>query len=63
MLVVSDSPPRAPPIKYIAPLGTCWDLEKVAAGGVVAFDLPTDPKNIVLCTLGELVGKGTSGRV
>ncbi|KAF8814699.1 Pkinase-domain-containing protein [Phlegmacium glaucopus] len=60
---VSDSPPRAPPIKYTAPLGTRWDKEKAAAGGAAAFDLPTDPKNIGPWILGECVGKGASGRV
>jgi serine/threonine protein kinase len=63
MPVVSDTPPRAPPIKYIAPLGTRWDREKAAAGGAAAFDLPTDPKNIGPWILGECVGKGASGRV
>jgi len=60
---VSDSPPRAPPIKYTAPLGTRWDKEKAAAGGAAAFDLPTDPKSIGPWILGECVGKGASGRV
>ena len=27
-----DSPPRAPPVKYKAPLGTRWEKEKAAAG-------------------------------
>ncbi|KAF8882512.1 hypothetical protein CPB84DRAFT_1817135 [Gymnopilus junonius] len=58
-----DSPPRAPPIKYKAPLGTRWDKEKAAAGGAAAFDLPTDPKTIGPWILGECVGKGASGRV
>ncbi|KAF9467937.1 hypothetical protein BDZ94DRAFT_1248098 [Collybia nuda] len=60
---VSSSPPRAPPIKYTAPLGTRWAKEKAAAGGVAAFDLPTDPKQIGPWILGECVGKGASGRV
>jgi len=60
---VSDSPPRAPSIKYTAPLGTHWPKEKAAAGGAAAFDLPTDPKNIGPWILGECVGKGASGRV
>ncbi|KAF8155680.1 hypothetical protein B0H34DRAFT_751703 [Crassisporium funariophilum] len=60
---VTDSPPRAPPIKYTAPLGTRWDKEKAAAGGAAAFDLPTDPKSIGPWILGECVGKGASGRV
>ena len=60
---VTDSPPRAPPIKYTAPLGTRWAKEKAAAGGAAAFDLPTDPKSIGPWILGECVGKGASGRV
>jgi len=60
---VSPSPPRAPPIKYSTPLGTRWAKETAAAGGVDAFDLPTDPKNIGPWILGECVGKGASGRV
>ncbi|RDB27944.1 Serine/threonine-protein kinase GIN4 [Hypsizygus marmoreus] len=63
MPIVSSSPPRAPPIKYSAPLGTRWAKETAAAGGVGAFDLPTDPKNIGPWILGECVGKGASGRV
>ncbi|KAG6830537.1 hypothetical protein H0H87_007735 [Tephrocybe sp. NHM501043] len=63
MAPVSSSPPRAPPIKYTAPLGTRWAKEKAAAGGVGAFDLPTDPKSIGPWILGECVGKGASGRV
>jgi len=63
MILVTDSPPRAPPAKYTAPLGTRWDKEKAAAGGASAFDLPTDPKNIGPWILGECVGKGASGRV
>ncbi|KAF8637931.1 hypothetical protein AX17_002552 [Amanita inopinata Kibby_2008] len=60
---VTVSPPRAPPIKYAAPLGTRWAKEKAAAGGSSAFDLPTDPKAIGPWILGECVGKGASGRV
>ncbi|KAG5732353.1 putative serine/threonine-protein kinase HSL1 [Termitomyces sp. T112] len=60
---VSSSPPRAPPIKYTAPLGTRWAKEIAAAGGPGAFDLPTDPNNIGPWILGECVGKGASGRV
>ncbi|KAF8069006.1 kinase-like domain-containing protein, partial [Lyophyllum atratum] len=60
---ISSSPPRAPPIKYTAPLGTRWAKETAAAGGVGAFDLPTDPKSIGPWILGECVGKGASGRV
>ncbi|KAF5379064.1 hypothetical protein D9615_005946 [Tricholomella constricta] len=63
MPAVSSSPPRAPPIKYTAPLGTRWAKETAAAGGVGAFDLPTDPKSIGPWILGECVGKGASGRV
>ncbi|PPR00755.1 hypothetical protein CVT24_000780 [Panaeolus cyanescens] len=60
---ISDSPPKAPPIKYTAPLGTRWAKEKAAAGGASAFDLPTDPKTIGPWILGECIGKGASGRV
>ncbi|KAJ7686665.1 hypothetical protein B0H17DRAFT_1071469 [Mycena rosella] len=63
MAYVSSSPPRAPPIQYTAPMGTRWAKETAAAGGVGAFDLPTDPKFIGPWILGECVGKGASGRV
>ncbi|KAJ6470060.1 hypothetical protein C8R47DRAFT_989081 [Mycena vitilis] len=63
MADVSSSPPRAPPIRYHAPVGTRWAKETAAAGGVEAFDLPTDPKLIGPWILGECVGKGASGRV
>ncbi|KAJ7108476.1 kinase-like domain-containing protein [Mycena epipterygia] len=63
MSYVSSSPPRAPPIQYTAPLGTRWAKETAAAGGVGAFDLPSDPKFIGPWILGECVGKGASGRV
>lgn len=63
MSSITSSPPRAPPIKYVAPLGTRWAKEKAAAGGAKAFDLPTDPKQIGPWILGECVGKGASGRV
>ncbi|KAK2462380.1 hypothetical protein APHAL10511_005686 [Amanita phalloides] len=59
----THNPPRAPPIKYAAPLGTRWAREKAAAGGATAFDFPTDPKSIGPWILGECVGKGASGRV
>jgi len=68
-LVTSNSPPRAPSIKYSAPLGPGYLLgqgklkEKAAAGGAAAFDFPTDPKMIGPWILGECVGKGASGRV
>ncbi|EPQ52097.1 Pkinase-domain-containing protein [Gloeophyllum trabeum ATCC 11539] len=57
-----NSPPRAPPIKYSAPLGTRWQKEKAAAGHN-AFDLPDDPKYVGPWVIGECVGKGASGRV
>ncbi|KAF8135987.1 kinase-like domain-containing protein [Mycena galopus ATCC 62051] len=63
MAYVSSSPPRAPPIQYKAPMGTRWAKETAAAGGIGAFDLPTDPKFIGPWILGECVGKGASGRV
>ncbi|KAJ7719183.1 hypothetical protein DFH07DRAFT_898804 [Mycena maculata] len=63
MAYVSSSPPRPPPIPYTAAMGTRWAKETAAAGGVGAFDLPTDPKFIGPWILGECVGKGASGRV
>ncbi|CAK5274766.1 unnamed protein product [Mycena citricolor] len=63
MAFVSCSPPRAPPVQYATPLGTRWAKETAAAGGVSAFDLPSDPKEIGHWVLGECVGKGASGRV
>ncbi|KAK0203514.1 Pkinase-domain-containing protein [Desarmillaria ectypa] len=60
---VSSSPPRAPPVKYKAPLGTRWEKEKAAAGGAEAFEYATDPKCIGPWIIGECVGKGASGRV
>ena len=63
MSQVSFGPPRAPPVKYTAPLGTRWAKEQAAAGGNGAFDFPTDPKTIGPWILGECVGKGASGRV
>ncbi|KAK0449793.1 kinase-like domain-containing protein [Desarmillaria tabescens] len=60
---VSSSPPRAPPVKYKAPLGTRWEKEKAAAGGAEAFEYATDPKSIGPWIIGECVGKGASGRV
>ncbi|KAK7044667.1 kinase domain-containing protein [Favolaschia claudopus] len=63
MASMHTSPPRAPPIQYKTPMGTRWAKEVAAAGGVGAFDLPTDPKLIGPWILGECVGKGASGRV
>ncbi|KAJ7754441.1 hypothetical protein B0H16DRAFT_1316504 [Mycena metata] len=63
MAYVSSSRPRAPPVPYTAPMGTRWARETAAAGGVGAFDLPTDPKLIGPWILGECIGKGASGRV
>lgn len=60
--VVSDSPPRAPPIKYTAHLGTRWQKEKAAAEKG-AFEYPDDPKYVGPWIIGECVGKGASGRV
>ncbi|KAG9313507.1 hypothetical protein JVU11DRAFT_5833 [Chiua virens] len=62
MVSVTYTPPRAPPIKYSAHLGTRWQKEKAAAG-VGAFDFPEDPKYIGQWIIGECVGKGASGRV
>ncbi|KAG0696588.1 kinase-like domain-containing protein [Suillus ampliporus] len=57
-----DQPPRAPPIKYTAHLGTRWQKEKAAAGHG-AFEFPEDPRYIGQWIIGECVGKGASGRV
>lgn len=62
MAALTDTPPRAPPIKYNAHMGTRWQKEKAAAG-VGAFDFPEDPKYIGQWVIGECVGKGASGRV
>ncbi|EGN92854.1 hypothetical protein SERLA73DRAFT_163815 [Serpula lacrymans var. lacrymans S7.3] len=59
---ITDSPPRAPPIKYTAHLGTRWQKEKAAAGNG-AFEYPEDPRFIGPWIIGECVGKGASGRV
>ena len=62
MSTTTNSPPRAPPIKYTAHLGTRWEKEKAAAG-LGAFEHPDDPKYIGPWIIGECVGKGASGRV
>lgn len=59
---ISDSPPRAPPIKYTAHHGTRWQKEKAAAEKG-AFEHPDDPKYVGPWIIGECVGKGASGRV
>lgn len=63
MSLPGQTPPRPAPTKYATPLGTRWDKEIAAAGGVSAFDLPSDPKNIGPWIMGECIGKGASGRV
>lgn len=62
MASIVDQPPRAPPIKYTAHLGTRWQKEKAAAGHG-AFEFPEDPRYIGQWIIGECVGKGASGRV
>jgi serine/threonine protein kinase len=62
MSTLTDSPPRALPIKYEAPLGTRWEKEKAAAGSG-AFDYPDDAKFVGPWIIGECVGKGASGHV
>ncbi|KAH7886856.1 hypothetical protein F5I97DRAFT_2019117 [Phlebopus sp. FC_14] len=57
-----ELPPKAPPTKYTAHLGTRWQKEKAAAGNG-AFEFPEDPKYIGHWIIGECVGKGASGRV
>ena len=59
---IVDSPPRAPPVKYKAPLGTRWEKEKAAAG-TGAFDYPDDAQFVGPWIIGECVGKGASGHV
>ena len=59
---VDQSPPKARPVQYKAPLGTRWEKEKATVPRGT-FDLPTDPKQIGPWVLGECVGKGASGRV
>ena len=58
----SDTPPRAPPVKYTAHHGTRWQKEKAAAGRG-AFDYPEDAKYVGPWIIGECVGKGASGHV
>ena len=62
MTPITDSPPKAPPIKYTAHLGTRWEKEKAAAGQG-AFEHPDDAKYVGPWIIGECVGKGASGRV
>jgi serine/threonine protein kinase len=62
MTSATNSPPRAPPIKYAAHLGTRWEKEKAAAGEG-AFEHPDDAKSVGPWIIGECVGKGASGRV
>lgn len=62
MVTAIDAPPKAPPIRYAAHLGTRWQKEKAAAGHG-AFDFPEDPNYIGQWIIGECVGKGASGRV
>lgn len=58
----TQSPPKAKPVQYKAPLGTRWEKEKAGVPRGT-FDLATDPKQIGPWVLGECVGKGASGRV
>ena len=62
MAPITNSPPKAPPIKYTAHLGTRWEKEKAAAGQG-AFEHPDDAKYVGPWIIGECVGKGASGRV
>lgn len=59
---LTDSPPRAPPVKYKTPLGTRWQKEKAAAERG-AFEYPDDAKYVGPWVIGECVGKGASGHV
>lgn len=58
----SISPPKAPPVKYNAPIGTRWEKEKAAAEEG-AFEFPEDAKYVGPWIIGECVGRGASGRV
>ncbi|KAI0367649.1 Pkinase-domain-containing protein [Pilatotrama ljubarskyi] len=62
MSAATNSPPRAPRVKYATPLGTRWEKEKAAAGSN-AFEYPDDAKYVGPWVIGECVGKGASGRV
>ncbi|KAI0288365.1 kinase-like domain-containing protein [Russula brevipes] len=59
---LTDTPPRAPPVQYMARHGTRWQKEKAAAGHG-AFDYPEDAKYVGPWIIGECVGKGASGHV
>lgn len=58
---MADTPPKIPPIKYVAHHGTRLQKEKETAGR--AFDSPDDPSYVGQWIVGECVGKGASGRV
>ena len=58
---MANTPPKIPPIKYVAHHGTRLQKEKETAGR--AFDFPDDPSYVGQWIVGECVGKGASGRV
>jgi serine/threonine protein kinase len=62
MSLITNSPPRPPPIKYEVQHGTRWQKEKASAGEG-AFEYANDPRLIGPWIIGECVGKGASGRV